>query len=102
MLDFSVTWMMKTKCDKSHWTGQSYQQVDHIVRTKVAQVVVVVRVVVLVLAAVGKSCWVGGWQADILVEGLVDLVFWAVAVVVVVWLDPKDGDHLRQEMDPIK
>ena len=83
-------------------TGQPYQQVDHIVRTEVAQVVVVARVVVLVLAAIGKSCWVGRGQGDILVEGLVDFVFWAVAVVVVVWLDPKDGDHLRQEMDPIK
>ena len=67
-----------------------------------AQVVVVARVVVLVLAAIGKSCWGGRGQADILVEGLVDFVFWAVAVVVVVWLDPKEGDHLRQETDPIK
>ena len=83
-------------------TGQPYQQVDHIVRTEVAQVFVVARVVVLVLAAIGKSCWVGRGQGDILVEGFVDFVFWAVAVVVVVWLDPKDGDHLRQEMDPIK
>ena len=83
-------------------TGQLYQQVDHIVRTEVAQVVVVAGVVVLILAAIGKSCWVGGGQTDILIKGLVDFVFWAVAVVVVVWLDPKDGDHLRQEMGPIK
>ena len=90
--------MMKKKSD----SGQPYQQVDHIVRTKMAQVVVIAGVVVLVLAAVGKSYWVGGWQADILIKGLVDFVFWAVTVVFVVWLDPKDGDHLRQEMDPIK
>ena len=76
---------------------QSYQQVDNVIRTKVAEIVLVVVVVVVVVMA---AIIVPGWQSDISTGCvLLLLLCGAIAVVVVVWLDPKDGDDLDEKED---
>ena len=71
---------------------QSYQQVDNVVRTKVAEIVLVVVVMAAII--------VPGWQSDISTGCvLLLLLCGAIAVVVVVWLDPKDRDDLDEEED---
>ena len=77
---------------KNH--GEPDQQIDNVVWTKVAEIVLVV-VVVNTAAIV-----VPGWQGDILIDSvLFFLLRWTIAVVVVVRLDPKDGDNLDEEED---
>ena len=77
---------------KNH--GEPDQQIDNVVWTKVAEIVLVV-VVVSTAAVV-----VPGWQGDILIDSV--LLFFlrrTIAVVVVVGLDPEYGDDLDEEED---
>ena len=73
--------------------GEPDQQVDNVVRSKVAEIVLVV---VVVIAAI----IVPGWEGDISI-GCVLLLFLCgtIAVAAVVRLDPEDGDNLDEEED---
>ena len=57
--------------------------------------------IVLVVVVVNTAAIVvPGWKGDILIDSvLLFCLCWTIAVVVVVGLDPKDGDNLDEEED---